>query len=146
MASKVYDPFADVKRAQDSAREGVTAFGEQLRPALLKDIGNTLGGLNSIGALRSGAVTTELGDLSREYTDRIGNFASQATLGATSQGFQAQHLRQGERDLDFREAEARRARKGALLKSIGSVLGAGIGFIAAGPPGAAAGASIGGSV
>ena len=141
-----YDPFKDVQRAQDLTREGVKAFGEQLRPDLLKDIGNTLGGLNSIGALRSGGTKVALDDVSRSYTDRIGQFASAATAGAVNSGLAAGGLRLDNRGQDFQEAEAKRARKASLLKSIGSVLGAGVGFALGGPPGAALGGSVAGSM
>ena len=139
-----FDPFRDVERAQDFTREGVIASGELLRPEILGRIGDTLGGLNEIGALRSGGTRVALGEINREFTDRIGNIASRATLGALDSGLRAGGLRLGDRDLDFREAEAKRKRKAALLGAIGSVVGAGIGFAVGGPPGAAAGAAVGG--
>lgn len=123
-----FDPFKDVERAQGFQREGVKAFGELLRPDLLKDIGDTLGGLNSIGGLRSGGTKVALDDISRNFTDRIGQYASAATLNGTNAGLQAGNLRLGDRDLRFREDEAERERKNRLLSSIGSVVGAGVGF------------------
>ena len=141
---QTFDPFTDVKRAQDFTREGVIASGELLRPELLSRIGDTLGGLNAIGGLRSGGTKVALEGVNREFTDRFGQIASQATLGALNTGVSAGGLRQGNRALDFQEEEAKRRRKSALLSAIGSVVGAGIGFATAGPPGAAAGAKIGG--
>jgi hypothetical protein len=138
-----FDPLADVGAAQDFTREGVIASGELLRPELMSRIGDTLGGLNAIGALRSGGTRVALGEVNREFTDRIGNIASRATLGALGTGVQAGGLRLRDRDLQFREEEAKRARKFALLKAIGGVVGAGIGF-ALGPLGAVAGAGGGG--
>jgi hypothetical protein len=125
-----YDPFRDVERAQDFSREGVKAFGEMLRPDLLKDIGSTIGGLNEIGALRSGGTKVALDDLSRSYTDRIGQFASLSTQNALGQGLQGGQLRAQDRDQRFREDEAKRQRKAGLLSAIGSVVGAGVGFAA----------------
>ena len=139
-----FDPFRDVERAQDLTREGVTAQAELLRPELLGRIGDTLGGLNSIGGLRSGGTRVALGELNREFTDRIGNIASAATLGSIGSSLQAGNLRLQDRSQNFQEDEARRRRKSALLGAIGKVVGAGIGFAVGGPPGAAAGAAGGG--
>ena len=138
-----FDPLRDVKRTQELTREGVIASGELLRPELLARIGDTLGGLNSIGALRSGGTEVALKDVSREFTDRIGNIATAATTGAVGAGIAAGGLRQQEADRRFREDEARRKRKAALLGSIGKIVGAGVGFAIAGPPGAVAGAKAG---
>ena len=131
-----FDPLADVGRAQDLTREGVIASGELLRPELLGRIGDTLGGLNSIGALRSGGTTVALSDLNREFTDRFGLIASRATLGAIDSGISAGGLRLEDRRLRFQQDESRRRRRSALLGSIGSIVGAGIGFAVGGPAGA----------
>ena len=139
-----FDPLRDVGRAQDLTREGVIASGELLRPEILSRIGDTLGGLNEIGALRSGGTKVALDDINREFTDRIGNIASRATLGALDTGISAGGLRLQDRDLQFRERESKRRRRSALLGAIGNVVGAGIGFAVGGPPGAVAGAGIGG--
>lgn len=143
--NKSFDPFADVKRAQAFTRKGVAASAELLRPELLGRIGDTLGGLNSIGALRSGGTTVALSDLNREFTDRIGSIASSATLGAIGSGLQAGGLRLDRERLDVERERIRAERRAALLGSIGSVVGAGLGFAFGGPPGAVAGASVGGS-
>ena len=135
---KEFDPFRDVGRAQDLTREGVIASGELLRPEILGRIGDTLGGLNASGALRSGGTTVALSDLNREFTDRIGNIASRATLGAIDSGLSAGRLR-------FQNEEAKRKRKSALLGAIGSVVGAGIGFAIPGV-GPLVGAAVGGRV
>ncbi len=140
-----FDPLADVERTQDLTREGVKASGELLRPEILGAIGDTIGGLNSIGALRSGGTKVALDDLSRNFTDRIGLIASRATLGAVGHGLQAGGLRLEDRRQNFQEEEARRRRKSGLLSAIGSVVGAGVGFAIGGPPGAAAGAALAGS-
>lgn len=130
------DPYRDVERAQELTREGVIAQGELLRPQLLNDIGDTLGGMNSIGALRSGGTTVALGEISRKYTDRFAQFASAATLGAIDIGVRATENRN-------RQREARKQRKASLLSAIGGVIGAGVGFAIGGPPGAVAGANFG---
>ncbi|KKM73815.1 hypothetical protein LCGC14_1406610 [marine sediment metagenome] len=125
---RTFDPFRDVERAQDFTREGVIASGELLRPELLTRIGDTLGGLNEIGALRSGGTKVALEGINREFTDRFGQIASRATLGALNTGIAAGGLRLGDRRQNFEEEEAKRRRKSALLGAIGSVVGAGIGF------------------
>lgn len=141
-----FDPLRDVGRAQEATREGVLASGELLRPELLNRIGETLGGLNQIGALRSGGTEVALQDISREFTDRFGNIATAATTGAVGAGLQASGLRLQDEERRSREKEARLKRRSGLLSAIGSVVGAGVGFAVAGPPGAAAGAQAGGAV
>lgn len=126
------DPFTYIERAQELTREGVIASGELLRPELLARIGDTLGGLNTIGALRSGGTEVALRDISREFTDRFGNIATAATLQAGGIGL-------GAADINLRRREAESARKRSLLASIGGVVGAGLGFALAGPAGAVAG-------
>ena len=126
------DPFRDVPRAQELTREGIIASAELLRPELLEEIGTTLGGLQSIGALRSGQANVQLEKISRGFTRDIGNIASRATIGAVGAGLEARGIRE-------REREARKRRKTSLLGAIGGVIGAGAGFALAGPPGAAAG-------
>lgn len=140
-----YDPFSDVKRAQDLTREGVEAFGEQLRPQFEQQVGDVLGGLNSIGALRSGGTQVAMNDLSRTFADQIGSHASSATLQAIGHGLQASSARQQNRMISNQEDEQRRQRRGALLGSIGSVLGAGLGMIA-GPALGAVGTKIGNKI
>src|SRR5437763_10169429 len=133
------DPFSYVPEAQDLMRESVQGYGEQLQPAILKDLGSTLGGLNAAGALRSGGTTVALGDIASKYGAMVGAYAKEATGAGVAAGLEARRQK-------FAENEAKARRKAGLLKAIGSVLGAGVGFLAAGPPGAVAGAKAGGSV
>lgn len=130
-----HDPFGYVPQAMDFAREGVNAFGEQLRPGLEKQIGDALGGLNSIGALRSGGTNVALNDITTNYANQVGTYAKQAASDAIGYGLQARQLRDA-------WSEQQAAKHGGLLKAIGSVLGAGVGFLVGGPGGAAAGANI----
>lgn len=132
------DPYADTQQAMDFAKQGVEGYGETLRPNLLRDIGTTLGGLNEIGALRSGAVPVELENISERYGAQVGAYGKMAASEAVRTGLEANRLR-------FEREEARRRRKGGLLRAIGTVLGAGIGFLASGgnPAGAVAGAGVG---
>lgn len=133
------DPFSYVPEAQDLLRESVTGFGEQLQPAILKDIGSTLGGLNEIGGLRSGGTKVALQDIAGKYGAMVGAYAKEATGAGLSAGLEARRQK-------FAEDQARAARRAGLMKAIGSVLGAGVGFFAAGPGGAAAGAKAGSSI
>lgn len=133
-----YDPYAQVSKAKDLAREGVEGYGEALKPQLMREIGNALGSLNSIGALRSGGANVALNDIGVNYASQIGAYAKQAAGEAVGHGLEAQQMTDA-------EAERRRQRKSGLLRAIGGVLGAGIGFLASGfnPVGAAAGGKIG---
>jgi hypothetical protein len=115
----------------DYAREGVEGYGETLRPGLLRDIGTTLGGLNEIGALRSGAVPVHLAEIGERYGAQVGAYGKMAASDAVRTGLEANRLR-------FEQDEAKRRRKAGLLSAIGNVLGAGLGFLAAGPAGVAA--------
>lgn len=145
---KTFDPFADIERAQDFTREGVMASAELLRPELMQQIGDTLGGLNSIGALRSGGTKVALDDINRQFTDRIGSIASAATLNAGSIGLGAGDLRLGRERLDVEREQIKAKRRSALLGAIGSVVGAGLGFALSGgnPIGAIGGAKAGGAL
>ena len=116
-----FNPFSEVGRAQDFTREGIIASGELLRPEILGRIGDTLGGLNSIGALRSGGTEVALRDISREFTDRFGQIASRATLGAIGFGLEAKGLK-------LRRRERKSQRRAALASAVGGVIGAGAGF------------------
>lgn len=133
------DPYRDVPKAMDFMREGVEGYGEALKPHLLREIGTALGGLNSIGALRSGGSKVALEDITTNYGQQIGAFAKQATSEGLGYGLEAGQIRD-------RRADARRARQGGLLKSIGGVIGAGIGFFTGGPAGAVAGYGAGSSL
>lgn len=137
-----FDPFQDVERAQDLAMRGVEGYGAALRPHLLREIGTALGGLNSIGALRSGGTTVALRDIGEDYTQRIGEFAKQASGQAVGFGLEASRMRS---DREMAEQDRRERRQSGFLRAIGGVLGAGIGFAVGGPVGAAAGAKIGSS-
>lgn len=132
------DPFSYVPEAQDYLREGVQGYGEMLQPQVLKDVGSALGGLNEIGGLRSGGAKVALEDISSKYGAMVGAYAKQATEAGVGYGLEARKQR-------FAEDEAKRRRKAGLLKAIGAVLGAGIGFVASGgnPAGVAAGARAG---
>lgn len=132
------DPFAYVPEAQDYLRESVKGYGEQLQPDILKEIGSTLGDLNSIGGLRSGGAEVALGDIGQKYAGMIGAYAKQATSAGLDAGLRAKRQK-------FTEEEAKRTRKAAMARAVGAVLGAGIGFLASGgnPLGAKAGNQIG---
>lgn len=133
---KKYHPLDEVSRVQDLSREGVEGYGEQLRPHLMREIGTALGGLNSIGALRSGASTRALHDISIDYGQQVGAFAKQATRENIGYGLETARLQ-------FERGLAKQQRRAGLMKAIGGVLGAGVGFLTGGPAGAVAGAAAG---
>lgn len=131
--------WGDIDKGQESLRGAVEGYGEILRPELMQQIGTALGGLNSIGALRSGATVQALDDIGTDFGNRVGAYASQTAVAGANLGLEA-------RDRITAAKRARDARRAALLGSIGSVLGAGIGFIAGGPVGASIGSQIGSGV
>jgi len=159
-----FDPYPDIQRASEFARGAVEAYGRQLQPLVQREIGNALGGLNSIGALRSGGTRVALGEINRDFADRVGTYASQEAGRAFGYGSDIARTRAGldvgdrqfeldrgelglaERRQNFEESEARRRRRSGVLSAIGSVLGAGIGFAVGGPGGAAVGSQLAGQV
>jgi len=127
------------QKGVDMYGQAVSHYGDLIRPEFLQTIGTALGGLNGIGALRSGASTVALNDIGTQYTDRIAEFAAtQASQGAEL-GLKAYDYHQ-------QDLERKRQAHASFLRTLGSVLGAGVGFIAGGPVGAGVGSQAGGSV
>jgi hypothetical protein len=118
------DPNNSVSFYQNAAREGVNAIGQGLAFDFRKELGAYLGGLNSTGALRSGAVESGANDIMRTYADRVGAAASTATLGAINTGAAAT---QSELDAQRAAADRKQANKSSLWGGIGSLAGAAIG-------------------
>lgn len=128
--------WGDIDAGQASLEGAVKGYADLIKPDFLAQIGTALGGLNSIGALRSGATTVALEDLGRQYSDRIGAYAATTAAQGADLGLQV-------RDRITAAKRQRQAQHAAFLKTLGSVLGAGIGFIAGGPAGAGVGGRLG---
>lgn len=128
----VNDPFRYVSEAQQYAEQGVQAYGDLIRPELMGQIGDTLGGLNSIGALRSGGTQVALNDLTQTYADRIGTFAQGASLNAIGAGLQAYGAPEQRKAVTEQTKSTKLARRGDVLRGLGQVLGTGIGYWASG--------------
>lgn len=105
---------------QDMASESVRGYGSMLGRDFQKQVGVMLGGLNDIGALRSGRVQSELGDLSDQYGRSVGEYASMATRDAMGMG-QTEYDRDVERK--YREDADRRARKSSKWGALGKLGG-----------------------
>lgn len=129
--------FGAIERGQESLEGAVKGYGEILRPEFAQMIGSSLGSLNSIGALRSGATVQALDDIGTDYANRVGAFAATTAAEGANIGLRT-------REISIAEKARRDAARASLLSSLGSVLGAGIGFAAAGPAGAAVGSKVGG--
>ena len=140
------DPFADVRTAQGLAETGVQGYGDSLQPQLRRTIGSAIGGLNAIGALRSGGTVQALNDISTDYGNQIGSYAKMATENAMQTGLGANAERRANQQFQYQQDQIRRAQQGGILRTIGGVLGAGVGFLAGGPAGAAAGYGTGSSL
>jgi hypothetical protein len=90
----------------DAMKGAVQGYSDIASQNFQKDVGNTLGGLNSIGALRSGAVQSNLRDLATTYGRQTGDYAAQtagqaASLAASAGANDAavnQQERAGQRD------------------------------------------------
>lgn len=140
------DPYNDIRTAQGLTEQSVRGYGQAVLPQLQRTIGSTLGGLNAMGALRSGGTTAALSNIAQDYGNQIGAYADQATLGAEQTGLGANAARRAWEQQRFNEDQVRRAQQGGVLKTIGSALGAGVGFLVGGPAGAVEGAGVGGSL
>lgn len=122
----------NVRELQDLKRESVEAIGARLAPQFRREVGRLLGGLQSIGALRSGAVTAGIGRASERFGEQVGIAAREATgdVFGTALGLE---------ELAFRRSEAEKARRSSFLGGVGRFVSRGVaGFIAGGPAGAAA--------
>lgn len=122
-AQDMADPNNSVSFYQNAAREGVNAIGQGLAFDFRRELGSYLGGLNSTGALRSGAVTSGANDIMRTYADRVGAAASTATLGAIGYGASAT---KDELAAQQAAADRKQANKSSVMGGIGSLLGAGV--------------------
>lgn len=136
MSINPYDPYTDIQHAQQLAEQGVRGYGHAAEPQLRRSIGNALGGLNAMGALRSGGTVQALHDISQDYGNQIGAFADQASLNAMQTGLGANQARLNWQEAQFAQDQARRAQHAGVLRTIGGVLGAGIGFLSGGASGA----------
>ena len=120
------DENSAVNFYQNAAREGVNAMGQQAAFDFRRELGTYLGGLNSTGALRSGAVESGANDIMNTYSRNFANQASQATLGAIGYGFQTS---QDELARQQAAAERKNQRKIGTMSAVGGLLGAGVGMI-----------------
>lgn len=116
------NPLRYVPQAQSLAATGVQGYGASLLPGLQRQIGDTLGGLNSAGALRSGAVPVALNDASRQYGSMVGNYAKMASGEALGTGL-------GASEEDLMQQEIANQRRSSLLGAIGQGLGFAAGHI-----------------
>jgi hypothetical protein len=60
----------------------VNAYGDMVGQDFKRSVGSMLGDLNGIGALRSGAVTSGMNDLTTNYGRQVGNYAAQTATDA----------------------------------------------------------------
>jgi hypothetical protein len=105
-----------VDQAQQAAQKGVEGFGQVAQRPLTRQIGTMLGGLNSIGALRSGAVPVAAQDIAETYGNQVGGYAKMAAGESLGAGLAA-----NEQDLLRQQLDQQR--KSSLLGAIGQGLG-----------------------
>lgn len=133
----------NVAKFQGYAAGGVKGFADMALQDFSKNVGETLGGINAIGGLRSGAVPAALNDLTTNYARQIGDYAATASAKAAELG-------QNENDLEIerraRDKANARGRRASFLGGVGTLLGAGAGFLLGGPAGLSVGAGLGGKV
>jgi len=111
-----YDPLQYVPAAQKAAQTGVEGFAQVAQKPLTQQVGTALGGLNSIGALRSGAVPVALGDIATQYGNQVGGYAKMAAGESLGAGLAANEQALLKQQID-------QQRKSSLLGAIGGALG-----------------------
>lgn len=111
-----FDPGGYVSQAQQAAQKGVEGFGQVAQRPLTRQIGTALGGLNSIGALRSGAVPVAAQDIAETYGNQVGGYAKMAAGESMGAGLAAN-------EQDLLKQQMDNQRKSSLLGAIGSALG-----------------------
>lgn len=115
------DFFRQYQRFYGAGKNAVQGYSNLALSDFTKSVGKTLGDLNSIGALRSGAVPTAMGNLTEQYARTIGDYALQASSGAMENALGYR------RDVQQYEDERRRSSRAGLFGTIGQLLGKGIG-------------------
>lgn len=105
---------------QQAAQGYANTEGQQFK----LDVGKMLGGLNSIGALRSGAVVSDTNNLMNTYAGDVSNYnaqlAEQAAQLGLSADMQNQEINQNQQQFDLKRKDANRA---AMAQAVGTVLG-----------------------
>jgi hypothetical protein len=130
-----FDPGGNVDQAANTAKRVAIGAGQAAQPYLTRQIGTALGGLNSIGALRSGAVPVAMQDIATDYGRQIGAAGERAAGESLGAGL-------GASELDLEKQRLAQQRKSSLLGAIGGLLGTGLGFAIGGPAGAAVGGGL----
>jgi hypothetical protein len=110
------NPLQYVPQAQRLAQTGAEGFGQVAQRPLMRQIGTTLGGLNSIGALRSGAVPVAAQDIAETYGNQVGGYAKMAAGESLGAGLAAN-------EQDLLKQQLDQQRKSQLLGAIGGALG-----------------------
>jgi hypothetical protein len=115
----------DFLRGDAAAYQGalsgqVKAFGDMAGQDFEKKVGDMLGGLAGIGALRSGAAVSGTRDMMTEFGRQVGNYASMTATDGL-------RLAQGERD-SARAASQRDHEFGANMRQRGSEFDRQLGF------------------
>lgn len=105
-----------VDQAADAAKRSVVGAGQAAAPYLTRQIGTTLGNLNSIGSLRSGAVPVALNDAATDYGRQIGAAGERAAGESLGAGLAAS-------EQDLMKQQMDQQRKSSLLGAIGTGLG-----------------------
>lgn len=124
-ANRNNDLGYQIDRFQREAREGVKGYGRMLGKDLQREIGTMLGGLNGIGALRSGAVQANARDLMDAFGRRVGDYASMTTMGALQM---AQAEKAAESDRRFRTKLRQDMKSASRSQMIGQMLGGAVGL------------------
>lgn len=104
----------------------VGAYGRIAGEDVRRQIGETLGGLNAIGGLRSGATQVAVDQAMEGYGRRIGDYASMTARDAYGM---AQEEYDREQERAFRERQYQDARRAAKRRGIGGLVGGILGAI-----------------
>lgn len=130
--------MADINRFVDFQTEKTIGLSERFAEDFRRSLGQALGDLGGIGALRSGASVREIGRAGEAVTDRI---SANASFNVDSAIGNALNLRGQQLDEERLRGERRSSTFGAIGGLIGKGLGVASNFFS---PGSTAGKIIGG--
>lgn len=113
--------FDAFNNAMQQAAQGYANIeGQQFQ----QSVGKMLGGLNSIGGLRSGAVIADTNNLMNTYAGDVSNYNAELATKAAELGEEAnmanQGIQQSQQQFDLKRKDASKA---ALASAIGSIIG-----------------------
>jgi hypothetical protein len=105
---------------RNAMQEAVGGYGAMAGEDFQRRVGEFLGGMNEIGALRSGGVQAGVDQFGREFGRQIGHYSSMASRDALGM---AQQEHDSDVERAFRERQYQDAKRASKRRGIGKLLG-----------------------